>query len=84
MQIPWEAVVAVIIYTLSSTLGFVWWMATQTMRLQMMGEDLKEMKESVVRSEAIYARKEDVVKDFVHVDQQITALWRKVDRNDDK
>lgn len=82
MQVPWEGVIALLLYIISSTIGFVWWMATQTMKMQTMGEDLKEMKESVIRSEAIYARKEDIIKDFTRMEQQMNAVWRKLDKEE--
>lgn len=79
MNIPWSAIIAVFIYVIGSTFGFVWWMATQTIKLEMALDSLKEIKKTLNASEATYATKVEVAKDFSGRDKQIDAMWKKLD-----
>lgn len=79
MQVPWEAIVALVIYILGSTGGFIWWMATQTIKLEIALSTLTDIKKTLDTAEATYATKVEVAKDFTSRDKQIDAIWKKLD-----
>ena len=82
MNVPWEALVTVALYMIASTVGFIWWMAVQTITLQFVREDLKVALELLAKADATYATKIDVAKDISNVFKQIDALWKKSDKHD--
>ena len=69
MNIPWEALIALGIYIIASTIGFVWWMATQTITLQFVREDLAKANKILLGFEATYATKVDVTRIEMSVDK---------------
>lgn len=73
MQLPWEAIVALGIYILGSTVGFIWWMATITAQLNFLIGDLKSLKEAGL------AKQSDVDKEFGRVQKDIDAAHRRID-----
>ena len=79
MEIPWGAIVALGCYILGSTCGFIWWMATQTVKLESALENLVDIKKTLNMAEATYATKVEVAKDFTSRDKQIDALWNRFD-----
>ena len=81
MNVPWEAAITVVLYLIGSTLGFVWWMATQTIKLEIAITNLEEIKKTLSKSEATYATKVDVAKDVSNIFKEIDALWKKYDHS---
>lgn len=73
MQIPWEAIVAVLIYIIGSTLGFVWWMATQTIKLEFALVALDKISKALTTAEATFATK-----------LELAALTKSTDKNWDE
>lgn len=69
MNIPWEALTALGIYIIGSTIGFVWWMATQTITLQFVREDLGKANKILVGFEGTYATKVDMTRVELSVDK---------------
>ena len=76
MNVPWEDVVAVLLYIVSSTLGFVWWMATQTIILQFVREDLAKANKLLTAMESTYATKLELAE--VKMNQK--GMWEKYDK----
>lgn len=75
MTVPWEALVAIGIYIITSTIGFVWWMATITVRLEILSKAVEKM----ALQEEIYVKKEDMAKEFSWRDKKMDAAWQKLD-----
>ncbi len=80
MQIPWEALVALLIYIIGSTLGFVWWMATQTIKLEFALTALAEITKSLSSSEATFATKVEMAKELAVVNKGIDKAWLEIDK----
>ncbi len=76
MQIPWEAIVTLSLYIIGSTIGFVWWMATITEQLK----SLKDLVKAIIDNNMLYARKEDIAREFGVFEKQIEAMWIRVDK----
>jgi hypothetical protein len=79
MNVPWEAVVALLIYAIGSTIGFIWWMATQTITLQFMEKAITKMSAAIERAEATYATKIELAEKFVVVNKSLDEAWAKLD-----
>ncbi len=79
MVISDGAIVTVGLFALVHTGGFIWWMSRIDTTLNLLGKTVTEISNKMAQHEAIYAKKEDVAKDFVVRDGQINALWKKVD-----
>jgi len=71
LNVPWEAIVAVSIYIVGSTVGFIWWMATITITVQVIREDLKK----IIDNNALFATKVEVAR----VEQKVDKSWEKID-----
>lgn len=80
MSIPWEALAALFVYIIGSTVGFIWWMATQTITLQFVREDLKKANDTLAGMDATYATKADMAKEFSWRDKKIDAIGAKMDQ----
>lgn len=80
MNIPWEALITLIIWIVGSTIGFVWWMATQTAELKA----LKELVKDMAYNNTLYARKEDIARELGVVEKQIETMWVKFDKLKEK
>lgn len=80
MNIPWEALITISLYILGSTVGFIWWMATVTEKLNMALIKLKEMNDANV----LYARKEDVARELAVMERQLETMWDKLDKLKEK
>lgn len=79
MQVPWEAIIGLGTYILASTIGFVWWMATQTITLQFVREDLAKASALLAGFEATYATKVDMAKDISRLDLSIQSAHKRID-----
>jgi hypothetical protein len=79
MQLDGSVLVTIIIFALVHTGGFIWWMSRIDTTLKIMSETVKNMAELMSKHDALYYRKEDATKDFAMRDQQINAIWKKVD-----
>lgn len=80
MQVPWEAIITLVLYIIASTVGFVWWMATIT-------EQLKSMNLSVTNlsnNNILYARKEDVARELGVIEKRQETMWEKYDKLKEK
>lgn len=84
MNIPWEAIVAVVIYIIGSTIGFIWWMATITITMQFMKESLEKMTKAIEKADAIYATKVEMTEKFTAVNLSLDKAWLKIDHLTDK
>lgn len=80
MQIPWEALVALFTYIIGSTLGFVWWMATQTIKLEFALNALDKISKVLAASEATFATKVEMAKELVAVNKSIDKAWLEIDK----
>ncbi len=80
MIIPWEALIALLIYIIGSTLGFVWWMATQTIKLEFALTALDVIKTSLSMAEATYAKKVEIAEKFAIMDRAIEKQWDEIDK----
>lgn len=80
MEIQWGALVTLGIYVIGSTIGFVWWMATITEKLNSALIKLKELSDN----NAIYARREDVARELGVIEKQIETMWGKLDKLKEK
>jgi len=69
MNIPAEAVISLFIYIVASTVGFIWWMATQTITLQFVREDLAKANKILLGFETMYATKIELSKVETSVDK---------------
>lgn len=79
MNVPWEAVVTILLYIVAQTVGFVWWMATQTITLQFVREDLARANGLLLSIDATFATKVDVGKEIGRLDASILAAHRRID-----
>ncbi len=75
MQVPWEAIIALGIYIIGSTVGFVWWMATQTITLQFVREDLAKANKILNSFELTYATKIELSR----LENNVQAAHRRID-----
>lgn len=80
MNIPWEAIVAVLLYIIGSTLGFVWWMATQTIKLEFALTALAKISDALTRAEAEFATKIELVKEVTLLTKSCDKNWEAIDR----
>lgn len=80
MNVPWEALVALLTYIIASTLGFVWWMATQTIKLEFALTALKEITNALAASEANFATKVDMAKELVIINKNMDKAWTEIDK----
>lgn len=80
MQVPWEALIMVIIYIIGSTIGFVWWMATQTMTLQFVKQSLDEALLEIKKFDVTYAKSIEVAREMSQMDSRITASWGAIEK----
>lgn len=80
MNIPWGALVTLTLYVIGSTIGFVWWMATVTEKLNTAISKLKEMNDS----NHAYARKEDVARELGVIENNQEKMWEKLDKLKEK
>lgn len=80
MQVPWGAVMTLIIYIIGSTFGFVWWMATITEKLNSALAKLREINEN----NAMYAKKEEVARELGIMERNQQAMWAKLDKLKEK
>lgn len=80
MNIPWGALVALFTYIIASTLGFVWWMATQTIKLQFALDALKEITNTLSTSEATFATKVEMAKELIMINKTIDKAWLEIDK----
>lgn len=80
MQVPWEAIVAVILWILGTTFGFVWWMATQTMTLQFVKQALDEALLEIKKFDVSYAK----TKDLDRLDSKVNAAWTAIEKLKDE
>lgn len=79
MNIPWEAIVAVLLYLIASTVGFIWWMATQTITLQFVREDLEKANRLLLAFDSSFALKVDVSKEFGRIEASVLAAHKRID-----
>lgn len=79
MNVPWEAIVSVILYILVTTGGFIWWMATQTITLQFVREDLAKANSLLLSYDATFATKSDVAKELGRIENSVLAAHRRID-----
>ncbi len=84
MNVPWEALIALLIYIIGSTLGFVWWMATQTIKLEFALTALDVIKTSLSIAEATYAKKVEIAERFAIIDKALEKSWDEIDKIRDK
>lgn len=80
MNIPWEAIEALFVYILGSTLGFVWWMATITEQLKSLRILVTKMSEA----DSLYARKEDVARELGVIERNQETMWTKFEKLKEK
>lgn len=79
MNIPWEAIEGLAIYVIASTIGFVWWMATQTITLQFVRDDLAKANQILATADSTYATKIELTKETSRIDVIIQAAHRRID-----
>lgn len=79
MNVPWEAITAILLYIIASTIGFVWWMATQTITLQFVREDLEKANRLLLSFDSSFALKVDVGKDIGRLESNISAAHKRID-----
>jgi len=65
---------------LGNVISTVWWASKITASLDILTTAVSEIKTILARHEATYYTKEEAAKDFAHANQQINALWGKVDK----
>ena len=79
MNIPWEALTALLLYIIASTIGFVWWMATQTITLQFVREDLQNANKLLGALESLSVTKPEFAKEVARFELSIQAAHRRID-----
>lgn len=80
MKIPWEAVVAVLLYIIASTAGFIWWMATQTVKLEFALVALKEITVALTLATATYVTKVEIAEKLAVMNKNIDKNWEEIDK----
>lgn len=79
MQIPWEAIVTIVIFMIVHMCGTVWWMAKIQTTLQILNTTVESIGKTILRHEAEYYHKEDALREVTRLDQQIQAMWKRID-----
>lgn len=82
MQPNWTVIVLSVfgVYTLSSTVGFIWWMATMTEQVK----NLTKLVEALNTNNNLYARKEDVARELGVIEKNQDTMWSKFDKLKEK
>ncbi len=80
MNVPWEAIISLLLYIIGSTLGFVWWMATITEQVK----SIKELVKTMSDSNGLYARKEDVAREMGIIERNQETMWNKFEKLKEK
>lgn len=80
MNVPWEALITLMIYMVGSTIGFVWWMATITEQIKTLSKLVEKMSES----DSLYARKDDVARELGVIESRQEAIGIKFDKLKEK
>lgn len=70
-----SVIVAILIHAFAS----VWWASQVTATMNFQNKVLESIQKSIQLHEATKYSKEDAAKDFAVRDQQIKAMWHKVD-----
>lgn len=79
MNIPWGAIATLAIYIIGSTIGFVWWMSRITVTLEFMSKGLDSMSKNMSSMDALYVRKEDIIRELALHEKRLDTLWTKMD-----
>lgn len=79
ITMSWETILTIIFFMVVHLCGTVWWMAKIQTTLQILITTVDSINSRVSTHEAKYYSKEEAAKDFSYRDQQIEALWRRVD-----
>lgn len=80
MQIPWGAIITLLVYIVGSTIGFVWWMATITEQLKNLGVAVTNLSNNNI----LYARKEDIARELGVIEKRQETMWEKLDKLKEK
>lgn len=80
MVLPWGAIVALVIYVLGSTFGFVWWMATITEQLKSLSKAVEVMSQL----NNLYSKKEDMARELGVIERNQETMWAKFDKLKEK
>ena len=62
----------------------VWWASSITTRIEILIEKVNTIMETNSRHEATFATKEQVAKDFAHIETRVDAAWKKIDQISEK
>lgn len=79
MNLPWEAIIALVVYIIGSTIGFVWWMATQTITLQFVREDLAAANKLLNSFDGTYAKNIEMAREISRLDLSIRSAHNRID-----
>jgi hypothetical protein len=79
MEIPWGAIVALGIYVIGSTVGFVWWMATITVTMQYMKDSLTKLSDSSVQYATKAELAERLAEKVIPMNQRLDRAWEKLE-----
>jgi hypothetical protein len=72
-------IIGVVIAILVHAAGSIWWAARMDTTLKFVKENLDKIADSMAKSEASRYSREDAARDFAVRDQQITAIWNKIE-----
>lgn len=80
MNLDGGVLVTICIFMLVHTGGFIWWMSRIDTTLKILTTTVERISDQMSKHDAIYAKKEDIVKDFAVRDQQLNTMWLKLDK----
>lgn len=78
------SITGLVIVVLAHLCSTVWWMSKITTTLELLTKSVENINTVIARHEATYFTKEEAAREFTHVKQQTDALWKRVDKIQDK
>lgn len=79
MEINIGAMIALGVFLIGQLIAGIWWASKINTTLIIVERTLTEMLVRLSKHEADFYSKSESIKDFAHRDQQIDAMWRKLD-----
>lgn len=82
--IPWEAIVTIVLFMTVHLVGTVWWMSKIQTMLQILNATVDSIGKAILRHEAAYYHKEDAIRELARIEQQMQAMWKRIDEIKEK
>jgi len=80
MTVEFGSLIAIGIFIITNLVVTVWWMAKTSTLMDVIQNDLKEVMVEFKLSRGVYSTKEEVSSALAIVQKEITAIWKVVDK----